>query len=191
MADVAEAQDGRAAAITVMTPIRPGFTPLVRLVLFTAKHVKALNVALADLSFIHMARWAVITGIPQSSPDQETEGLRYDYLFFETNFNGDWDEYIDAFSTMIPQRMQAIWGSSYGFPGPQPAARFRQYIHHNDMPIAHYYSAYPEGSTTMVLAGQSLGERLEELKAKAREAIDPVEFRRLYESFLADVRKDL
>jgi hypothetical protein len=52
------------------------------------------------------------------------ERVRYRYLLFESNFNGTWDEYIDAFSEVVPTRMRLIWGSSYGFPGPLPVEPF-------------------------------------------------------------------
>src|SRR2546423_11392639 len=78
--------DGRATAITVLTPIKPGGTPLERLVFFLGEHVKMLNQALSELSFIHYARWTIITGLPYNGPPQQREKLHYDYLFFERNF---------------------------------------------------------------------------------------------------------
>lgn len=187
----ATASDGRATAITVITPIRPGATPLVRLVLFTAKHVPYLNRALGQLSFIHFARWAIVSGTAFNGAPQRREKLLYDYLFFETNFNGSWDEYIDAFSEVIPTRMKAIWGTSFGFPGPQPVGPFKAYIHANDLPIAHYYAAYPEASTKMVLSALSVRERLRKFAATAAQPMGPAQFRAAYEAFIADGQRDL
>ncbi len=189
--DGAQAVDGRATAITVMTPIRPGMTPLVRLVLFGGKNLPPLTRPLVKLAFIHYARWSIVTGLPHQGPPQEKESLHYDYLFFETNFNGTWDEYIDAFSEVVPEGMKAIWGTSFGFPGPQPVGPFKTYIHANDLVVDHYYGAYPEATTKTILAALRLREKLDAFRAKAANITVPDDFKQAYDAFLADVQHDL
>ena len=49
---------------------------------------------LARLSFIHSARWTLVRELPE-------QRLRHPHLFFESNFNGGWEEYIDAFSYLF------------------------------------------------------------------------------------------
>jgi hypothetical protein len=39
--------------------------------------------------------------------------------------------------------MKAIWGTSYGFPGPIPVEPFKAYIRRNEFVANHYWSAYP------------------------------------------------
>jgi len=185
------AVDGRATAITVLTPIRSGCTSLERLVFFLAGHVRAANIALSELSFINFARWTVVTGIPWNGPPQKRERLHYDYLFFETNFNGTWDEYIDAFAEVIPNRMRAIWGTAYGFPGPRPTGPFKAYIHANDLPIAHYYSAYPEASTSMINSALSVRKAFEKFRDEAMRVAEPDRFRSAYHAFLTAIQHDL
>jgi hypothetical protein len=185
------AVDGRATAITVMTPIKPGETPLVRLVMFAGEHISVLNEALAQLSFIHYARWSILTGLPYNGPPQEKDDLHYDYLIFETNFNGTWDEYIDAFSEVVPDRMKAIWGTSFGFPGPRPVGPFKDYIHANDLAISHYYGAYPEATTKTVLAALRLSEKFAAFHSSSATIADPDDFKRAYDAFLSDIQHDL
>jgi hypothetical protein len=62
-----------------------------------------------------------------------------------SNFNGTWDQCIDAFSEVVPARTKAIWGSSYGFPGPIPVEPFKSYIRRNEYIANHYWSAYSGG----------------------------------------------
>jgi hypothetical protein len=189
--DDVRASDGRSTAITVMTPIKLGATPIERLVLFAGQHVKALNSALGELGFIHYARWTIITGLPYNGAPQEPEKLHYDYLFFETNFNGTWDEYIDAFSEVVPDRMKAIWGTSFGFPGPRPVGPFKAYIHANDLPIAHYYGAYPEATTRTVLSALSVEQKFEAFQAKTALMHSEDEFKQAYDEFLTDIQHDI
>jgi hypothetical protein len=189
--DAARASDGRSTAITVMTPIKPGATSMERLVLFLGAHIKRLNAALSELGFIHYARWTIITGFPNNGDPQEPEKLHYDYLFFETNFNGTWDEYIDAFSEVIPERMTAIWGSSFGFPGPQPVGPFKAYIHANDLPIAHYYGAYPDATTRMVLSALQVQRKYQSFQARVATLQTSEEFAEAYDDFMTDIQHDI
>ena len=190
-ADGVRAAEGVATAITVLTPMKPGGSLVERVVLFVAKHVPMLNKALTTLSFIHFARWAILTTIPYNGPPQKREKLRYDYLFFETNFNGTWDEYIDVFSEVIPERMSAIWGTSFGFPGPRPVGPFKDYIHRNDLPINHFYAAYPEATTKDVLAALAVRDRFASFREQAARSTDPEEFERQCPAFLTDVQHHL
>ncbi|QKW06196.1 hypothetical protein HUT18_07050 [Streptomyces sp. NA04227] len=189
--DAVRAADGRATAITALTPIKLGRTPLLRLLLVIGARVKMLREALETLSFIHYARWTIIKEFPYNGAPQRKEKLRYDYLFFETNFNGTWDEYIDAFSGVIPERMQAIWGFCVNFPGPRPVGPFKEYIHKNDLPIAHYYAAYPEATTTTVISALAVQDKLADFQARTVQLTDPEQFRRAYEEFLTDVQHHL
>ena len=186
-----QAVDGRTTAITTMTPMKPFATLLERLVLFAGEHIRMMNEGLVKLAFIHYARWTIVTDIPFNGPPQQREDLQYDYLFFETNFNGTWDEYIDAFSEVIPDRMSQIWGSSFGFPGPQPVGPFKDYIHKNDLPISHYYGAYPGATTKTVLAALAVRDELADFVAVAESEADPETFRRAWDAFLTDIQHNL
>jgi hypothetical protein len=115
---------------------------------------------LAELSFIHFARWTLVHKLPQ-------QRLRYRHLFFESNFNGGWEEYIDAFSHVLTKGMTTFWGSSYGFPKPLPTAPFKEYIRANEIEVSHFYAAYPQATTTMVLQALELDERFAAFKRRA------------------------
>ena len=106
------------------------------------------------LSFIHYARWAVIERFPDGNGG---ERLNHSYLFFESNFNGTWDQYIDAFSEVVALRMKAIWGTSFGFPGPLPVEPFKEYIRRNEFVANHYWSAYPGATTTEIVSAEPRG----------------------------------
>ncbi len=182
--------EGKATAITVMTPVRPGGTPLLRLVFWAGAHVRSLNAKLVELSFIHFARWVLVTAVPYNGPPQRRENLHHDYLFFESNFNGTWDEYIDAFSEVVPERMSAIWGSSYGFPGGQPVGPFKDYIRRNDLDVSHYYSAYPDATTTEVLSALAVAEQFRTFQDRTA-GFDPQRFATAWADFVAAVQHQL
>lgn len=184
-------QHGKATAITVMSPVRWPWTLWLRAFFWLGQTFRFLTGDLRRLSFIHFARWSIIDKtFPFNGPPQEKERLRYRYLFFESNFNGTWDQYIDAFSNVLPRGMRVVWGSSYGMPGPLPVAPFKRYIRQNEYIASHYYSAYPEATTTTILAADELRQGLPELARLAREA-GPPEFAAAYREYLTEMQQHL
>ncbi len=108
--------EGKATAITVLTPVKPWARPLLALVFWAGRHLTFTLKKLQQLSFIHFAHWAVIPRFPGSGRRE----LKYSYLLFESNFNGTWDQYIDAFSEVVPARMKGDLGDVVRLPRPPP-----------------------------------------------------------------------
>jgi hypothetical protein len=178
---------GRATAIAVMTPIKPGQTPLLKLNFWVMDNIPPVTQTLRDLELIHFARWSIIDEIPYNGPPQEPEELRYRYLFFQSNFNGSWDEYIDAFSYLLPIRMRGVWGTSFGFPGAKPVVPFKEYIQRNEYVTSHYYSAYPEATTRMITAALDLKERFDAFDQRI-DGQSPEEFAAAFRDFVTDAQ---
>jgi hypothetical protein len=179
--------EGRATAITVLTPVKPGGRILLALVFWIGRHVTATLRKLHALSFIHYARWAVIRRWPDGG---EGERLGHTYLFFESNFNGTWSQYIDAFSYVVPKHISAIWRSSHGFPGPVPAQPFKDYIASHEYVAEHYYSAYPDASTTMIVDALRVRRDLDDLRRRAAR-MSPEQFDAAWRRFLVDNQRRL
>jgi hypothetical protein len=179
--------EGKATAITVLTPVKPWGRPALAVVFWAGRHLTFTLKKLQQLSFIHYARWAVVPRFPDGGAG---ERLNHTYLLFESNFNGTWDQYIDAFSEVVPARMKAIWGSSYGFPGPIPVEPFKAYIRKNEFVANHYWSAYPSATTTEILSAARVAAALDGLRARSAR-LDPDAFARAYHAMLTDVQRDL
>lgn len=145
---------------------------------------------LAELSFIHFARWTLVRRIPFNGRPQPRQRLRYPRLFFESNFNGGWEEYIDAFSHILTRGMTYFWGSSYGFPKPLPTAPFKQYIRRNELEASHYWSAYPQATTSMVHAALALDDQLESFRRRT-EGLGPEAFAEQWRALLTDAQRHL
>ena len=158
--------DGQAVALTVLSTVRwwgllelPLFFLLIRL----RRH--SLD-TLKRLSFIHAARWSIVRRLPANGERGEVR-LRHPHLYFESNFNGGWEEYIDAFSYVLTAGMWAFWGSSYGFPTALPPSPFKAYIRLHEYEAGHYYSAYPAATTTTILAALDLAPTVKALRERA------------------------
>jgi hypothetical protein len=180
--------DGQAIAITVFSSVKWWGRLWLPLVFWFASHVPKSAGTLAKLSFIHFARWTLIREIPYNGPPQQREKLAYPRLFFESNFNGGWEEYIDAFSHILTKGMRIFWGSSYGFPEPLPTGPFKSYIKEHELEASHFYSAYPDATTTMVRAAAELAPAFSEFSARARGA-SPEEFAIQWHGFLTEQQR--
>jgi hypothetical protein len=183
---------GVASALTTCSSM--GALGVLRLKVFfwLRYHVRALRTwdaaPLVDLSFIHFAQWALIDRLP-GNDGMDDERLRPRYLLFLTNFNGGFDQYIDAFSHVIGFRINLIWRGGHGFPGPEPATTFKEYIHRQEFPAAHFYSAYPDATTTRVRSALQAAERFDAFVAAAHD--DPFEFERAWADLLTEIEPSL
>jgi hypothetical protein len=175
---------GALLALVVTRWYRPTWTILGK--------VRQVQANLIELSFIHYARWAIIRrgDFPRLSPSQPAEDLAYDYMLFESNFNGDWEKYIDAFSEVVPGGMDNIWRWSVRYPGSRPITPFLTYIRNCQYDTDHYYSAYPGASTNDLLGALRLSDELEALQRTAG-STTPEQFAAAYDAFLLRVQNCL
>jgi hypothetical protein len=179
--------DGQAIAITVFSTIKWWGRLFLPLLFLVARMFPRLTRTLRQLSFIHFARWSIVSRIPYNGPPQRKGRLRYAHMYFESNFNGGWEEYTDAFSHILTRGMTAFWGSSYGFPKPLPTVPFKKYIQDNETAADHFYCAYPDATSTMIQRALTLDEHVAALKRDA-ERMDSAAFADAYRAFLTNTQ---
>jgi hypothetical protein len=180
---------GVARALTAVGPLRSGPRYWWLLIQFWARrHIAPFRNSrtrkLRRLSFIHYARWVLIRELPEA--DGTRRRLRPVYMFFESNFNGPFEEYIDAFSDVLTGPMRDVFGAVHNFPGPRPSGPFKAFIRRHDYEAEHFYSAYPRTTATDVSRALEVAEAFERLQADT-EGCKPEEFARRWRSFLTDV----
>ena len=182
--------DGQAIALSAFNTVKWWGRLWLPLVFWYANHFPKSSNTLGRLSFIHFARWSMVKGLPPRGPDSGRESLRYRHLYFESNFNGGWEEYIDAFAHILTRGMILFWGSAYGFPKPLPTAPFKAYIKKNAVEASHFYSAYPEATTTMILSALALEEKVAAFRGRAA-GLEPEAFAAEWRILLTQVQEDL
>ncbi len=170
---------GRATAITMLTQLQGWGAPYLRLVLWALRHLHPLTPA-RNLSFIHFAHFSVLDKLGPSAKD----GPQGPYLLFESNFNGLWEEYIEAFCQVIGTDINVLMASCEGFPGLIPARGFRSFMENHEFVAEHYYSAYPEASTTLIRAAGELAGDLAKMSTLAAKQDDSA-FARAWYKLLA------
>jgi hypothetical protein len=183
---------GKAYAMTVITAMPPWKTWIVRAFFWILGTFKSLQSNLLNLSFIHFARWVVITRnqFPRLTSEQPQEVLRYDYLLFCSNFNGTWNQYIDAFSAVLSGGLNGIWRWSQKYPGAVPVTNFKRMISLSQFDTDYYYTAYPYATTNDVKAAHRVGSALNTF-ANTSKDLPPEEFARAYLRLMVQVQGDL
>ena len=184
--------NGKVYALNAITPMKPWKTWMLRGLFFLLGHIKPMQKDLINLSFIEFARWVILPrrGFPYLGNGQVKEELQYDYLLFFSNFNGTWNQYIDAFSAVLSKGLNLIWRWSEKFPGSRPVTEFKRYIALVQFDTDYYYNVYPQASTNDVTAALRVQDAVDELAGKS-ESLGPEEFERAWLAFLIRVQPDL
>ena len=184
--------NGKLYAMNAITPMKPWKTRILRLIFFLLWHIKSKQADLINLSFIQFARWVIIprNRFPSLSSDQKQETLKYDYLLFFSNFNGTWNQYIDAFSDVLSDGLNLIWRWSEKFPGSVPVTGFKEYIARVQFDTDYYYTSYPQATANDTKAAHIVVAALDTLAAQAATQT-PEQFHAAYLQFVLAAQANL
>ncbi len=143
--------------MTVITAIDPAklesLKRFLAIVNFVAQHNPTPG-SLNGLTTIHFARWAILD-------DGAT-------LFFESNYDGNWEQYIGDFVDKASGGMDGIWGNCIGFPprGSKDLQAFKKIIIDHQVRAEVFYSAYPQHSVRNILNDLELSRQLSNFVGK-------------------------
>ncbi len=181
---------GKAYAMNVVTPMRPPRTGLMRFIFMFTRVQPDKLAGLLGLKFIHFARWVLIRR--EDWPDFKTkrDPLRNDYMLFCSNFNGTWDQYIDAFSDALPSGLDLLWYTSTKYPHSIPISPFKLYIRANQIDTDYYYNATPGSAQRDVKSGLRVRRALLAL-AEDHKRLSPADFAEAYRRALVTVQNEL
>ncbi|HSS14070.1 MAG TPA: hypothetical protein VLL04_09260 [Rhizomicrobium sp.] len=188
MANVA----GKAYAMNVITPVPRRMTWVQRLIFMIARAFPATLSGLLTLSLIHFARWVIIRRDQWPAGERGKPAPDYDYMLFCSNFNGTWDQYIDAFSDGIPSGLDLFWYTSIKYPASIPITSFKNYIARNQFHTGYYYNATPGSAQRDIKAALKVYAELKSL-AEKHQALQaaPDAFAREYRKSMAKIQNCL
>jgi hypothetical protein len=178
---------GKAYGMNVVTPVRPSRTWINALLFMAARCIPSSLGGLLGLSLIHFARWVIIRRDRWPAGPSGAAPLMNDYVLFISNFNGTWDQYIDAFADGIPGGLDLFWYSSTKYPHSIPITPFKDYIRANQVDTAYYYNATPGSAQRDIKAALRLTQALRQLAAVPA-ALSDAEFAGQYRAALTSVQ---
>ncbi|MBV9882754.1 MAG: hypothetical protein JO276_07085 [Sphingomonadaceae bacterium] len=180
---------GKAYAMNVVTPMRPPRTWINTFLFMVTRSMPQTLAGLLGLKFIHFARWVMIRRADWPDFGQPRDRLRNDYMLFCSNFNGTWDQYIDAFSDALPGGLDLLWYSSTKYPHSIPITPFKNYIRANQVDTDYYYNATPGGAQRDVKSGLKVRRALLQL-AEDHQKLSPDEFAQAWRKALVSLQND-
>ncbi|MDU8910752.1 hypothetical protein [Aestuariicoccus sp. MJ-SS9] len=181
---------GKAYAMNVVTPSHPRITWVNRLLFMASRGLPKNLMGLLGLSLIHFARWVIIKPDQWPNLGQGKEKVQNDYMLFCSNFNGTWDQYIDAFSDGIPNGLNLFWYSATKYPGSIPITPFKNYITYNQIGTDYYYNATPGSAQRDVKSALQVYDEVLAL-TKAHGGSDPEGFAKAFRAAVIKVQDDL
>lgn len=181
---------GKAYGMTVITPMRPSATWVNHLIFMVARVIPTTLAGLLGLSIIHFARWVIIRRDQWPDCGQGKQNCANDYMLFCSNFNGTWDQYIDAFSDGIPNGLDLFWYSSTKYPQSIPITPFKNYIRFNQIDTTYYYNATPGAAQRDIKSALRVYSALQAL-APRHASLSPADFAAEYRKTLVNVQNSL
>jgi hypothetical protein len=157
---------GKAYGMNVLTPMKPSLTWLNRFLFMAARAIPSTLTGLLGLSLIHFARWVIIKRDQWPDLGQGKQTLNNDYMLFCSNFNGTWDQYIDAFADGIPNGLDLFWYCATKYPQSVPITPFKDYIRANQVDTGYYYNATPGSAQRDIKSALKLAQALRDLEAQ-------------------------
>jgi hypothetical protein len=181
---------GKAYAINAISPMRRYLAWLNEFSFMFARSKPSTLTSLLGLSFIHFARWVILRRDDWTDLGQGKQNLTNDYLLFCSNFNGTWDQYIDAFADGFPSGLDFFWSTSTKYPQSIPITPFKNYIRVNQADTDYYYNATPGAAQWDIKAALRVRRELLKLAEESGD-LSPAEFRKSYVERLLKVQHDL
>ena len=181
---------GKAYAMNVVTPSRPAVTWINRLLFMAARGLPSNLMGLLGLSLIHFARWVIVKRDQWPDLGQGKERLDNDYMLFCSNFNGTWDQYIDAFSDGIPNGLNLFWYSASKYPLSIPITPFKDYITYNQIGTDYYYNATPGSAQRDIKSALKVYDQVLSL-AEAHGKDTPETFAKAFNAAYLEIQNDL
>src|ERR1700704_3031652 len=170
---------GKAYGMNVITPMHPARTWINRLLFMGSRCLPQKLAGLLGLKIIHFARWIIIKRSQWPAGDRGKPKIAHDYMLFCSNFNGTWDQYIDAFADGIPSGLDLVWFSSTRYPHSIPISPFKGYIRENQIDTDYYYNSVPGAAQRDVKSALRIRRAILALMEK-QASLSLVDFRKLY-----------
>ncbi len=181
---------GKAYGMNAFTPMRPYKTWVQRTIFMASRALPSGLAGLLGLSIIHFARWVIIKRDQWPDLGQGKQTLQNDYMLFCSNFNGTWDQYIDAFSDGIPSGLDLFWFTSTRYPHSIPITPFKDYIRANQIDTDYYYNATPGAAQRDIKSALRIRRAILAL-AGQHKTLTPEDFQKAYIAELCKLQNEL
>jgi len=139
-------EDGRASALEVLLPLKRGGRVWLVLWLGLLRTSRPLRQRafreLDELRFVYAIRWTLVPPFERARRPWMLRPEDRWQLLFQSNFDGDWDEYLENFASVMPKGLASLVWVGSGYTGLTSPDLFKRYAKAHDHLPEHYASAY-------------------------------------------------
>jgi hypothetical protein len=181
--DDQRAVDELPRSLTTLSPVRPERMGELRRRLAFVAYTPGVGRPLLELGTVQYARWTVFSHLPSADGSGDRGRLGWSYLLFDATYDGSKQQYVEAFSDILPLRLTKLFGTCFGFesmvesaPGSDrrvvPARAFGRFIDDNTLPMEprHFWCANPD---SVAVKRQAIG--IERATRRAdRASVNPI-----------------
>ena len=96
----------------------------------------------------HLCRLAVMDDVIYVGMPSCEEHLKFKYLVWESNFDGDLETYLTGLARTVPAQIDAIWSHCVGYPGTSDVAQFIAYVKKCQITTTFYFAAVNDKTVT-------------------------------------------
>ena len=163
---------GRMTGLTLFTPVRRRWVPVLRPGFWLGKYVPLAQKHILQFDFIHFVRWTIVRELPTSTRPSARSSTTATCSSRATS-TGPGSTTSTPSPTSSPTTSASSGAAGIHFPYPPPAEPLKAWIARNSMEGGHYYCAYPHASTRMCKGALEVRERLPEAAAPTPSARAP------------------
>ncbi|MEU4701540.1 hypothetical protein [Nonomuraea dietziae] len=145
-------KSGRTSEFTLFFNVTPGHGQQIREIFQQPGLAEMRKEMISRIGTLHDARWVLF--------DDDTR------LLFATNFDGDWDAYIDDFAAQIPDLFDAVLQHTEGYPGIHDP-NIKDFVLAHQATAASYFRAIPDATLKDLQKGQRVQEAFQRLLDEA------------------------
>jgi hypothetical protein len=148
-------KNGNVYGLTILSPIiddenaTPSHDLQIRKYLATLPTGEQSPFALAPGT--HLARLVVMDDVIYVGMPACEEHLKSKYLVFESNCDGELDNYLAGLAASVPEQLDAIWSHCVGYPGAANRQAFIDYMKACQLETTFYFAAVNDKSVPETL----------------------------------------
>lgn len=137
--------------------------------------------------FTHLTRLVVMDDVIYVGMPSCEEHLKFKYLVWEANFDGELEAYLTALAKAAPAEIDAIWSHCVGYPGCGDATAFIKYMKSCQIETTFYFAAVNDKSRTESLKALQTQRAVADFIA-THQGADPEHLQRDFIKFAATLK---
>ena len=132
----------------------------------------------------HLARLVVMDDVIYVGMPACEEHLNSKYLVFESNCDGDLDNYLAGLAANVPQHLDAIWSHCVGYPGAANPQAFIDYMKACQLETTFYFAAVNDKSVPQTLGALQTQRAVADFIA-SHQGMEPAQLQKEFTEFMA------